>query len=112
MAGSIEPIIPVHNVASAEGSFWVASVSNYAFAVEVCICRISRLVLARDGYHADFQTDESDFAVTVGTSKLSYSEPVTLSKSLGEQIRCKRDEELKVLADGIAKKLQATGFTV
>ena len=48
----------------------------------------------------------------VDVSKLSYSELVELSRELELQIAGKRDEELKVLVDGFAKKVQATGFTV
>ena len=48
----------------------------------------------------------------VDTSKLSYSELVALSKQLDQQIAERRSEELKVLADGFAKKLEAAGFTV
>ncbi|MDR7299509.1 DNA-binding protein H-NS [Pelomonas aquatica] len=45
-------------------------------------------------------------------SKLSYAELLDLSKELDRQIEAKRIEELKVLADGFAKKIQAAGFTV
>lgn len=45
-------------------------------------------------------------------SKLSYAELLQLSKELELQIGEKRDEELKVLVDGFAKKVQASGFTV
>ena len=45
-------------------------------------------------------------------SKLSYSELVALSKQLDEQISSKRSEELKVLADGYAKKIESAGFSV
>ncbi|WP_431258496.1 H-NS family nucleoid-associated regulatory protein [Roseateles chitinivorans] len=48
----------------------------------------------------------------VDLSKLSYAELVELSKELERQIAGKRDEELKVLVDGFAKKVQAAGFTV
>ncbi|WP_431288806.1 H-NS family nucleoid-associated regulatory protein [Roseateles chitinivorans] len=50
--------------------------------------------------------------VTIDTSRLSYAELVALSKSLDAQIQEKRAEELKVLADGFAKKLVAAGFSV
>lgn len=49
---------------------------------------------------------------TVDVSRLSYAELKALSKQLEEQIASKRGEELKVLADGFAKKLEAAGFTV
>lgn len=45
-------------------------------------------------------------------SKLSYAELRQLSKQLDEQIAAKRGEELKVLADGYAKKISAAGFSV
>lgn len=45
-------------------------------------------------------------------STLSYAELLALSKELDRQIRAKRGEELKVLADGFAKKIQAAGFSV
>lgn len=45
-------------------------------------------------------------------STLSYPELLALSKELDRQIAAKRGEELKVLADGFAKKIQAVGFTV
>lgn len=45
-------------------------------------------------------------------SRLSYSELVALSKQLDQQISSKRDEELKVLADGYVKKIEAAGFSV
>jgi DNA-binding protein H-NS len=45
-------------------------------------------------------------------STLSYIELVALSKELDRQIAAKRGEELKVMADGFAKKVQAAGFTV
>lgn len=48
----------------------------------------------------------------VDVSKLSYAELLQLSKELEHQISEKRDEELKVLVDGFAKKVQASGFTV
>lgn len=48
----------------------------------------------------------------VDVSKLSYAELLQLSKELEQQISEKRDEELKVLVDGFAKKVQASGFTV
>ena len=48
----------------------------------------------------------------VDVSKLSYAELLELSKELERQIEGKRDEELKVLVDGFAKKVQAAGFTV
>lgn len=48
----------------------------------------------------------------VDVSRLSYSELVALRKELDEQIDGKRSEELKVLVDGFAKKLEAAGFTV
>lgn len=45
-------------------------------------------------------------------SKLSYAELRQLSKKLDEEIAAKRGEELKVLADGYAKKIAAAGFSV
>lgn len=48
----------------------------------------------------------------VDVSKLSYSELLELSRELEQKITAKRDEELKVLVDGFARKLQASGFTV
>ena len=50
--------------------------------------------------------------MSVDVSKLSYAELVELSKTLDREIRGKREEELKVLADGYVKKIQAGGFTV
>ncbi|WP_343639668.1 H-NS histone family protein [Roseateles sp.] len=48
----------------------------------------------------------------VDVTKLSYAQLVDLSKQLERQIAEKRSEELKVLVDGFAKKLEAAGFTV
>lgn len=48
----------------------------------------------------------------VDVSKLSYAELIELSKELERQIEAKREEELKVIVDGFAKKVQAAGFTV
>ena len=48
----------------------------------------------------------------VDVSRLSYSELVALRKQLDHQIDEKRGEELKVLVDGFAKKLEAAGFSV
>lgn len=48
----------------------------------------------------------------VDVSRMSYSELVALSKQLEQQIQEKREEELKVLVDGFAKKLEAAGFSV
>lgn len=48
----------------------------------------------------------------VDVAKLSYAELIALRKSLDREIADKRGEELKVLADGYAKKAQAAGFTV
>ena len=45
-------------------------------------------------------------------SKLSYPELLELSKQLDQQIAAKRVEELKVLADGYIKKIEASGFSV
>lgn len=45
-------------------------------------------------------------------SKLSYTELVELSKQLDKEIASKRDEELKVLADGYVKKIEAAGFSI
>lgn len=44
-------------------------------------------------------------------SKLSYADLQKLIASASEAIADKRDEELKVLADGYAKKCAAAGFT-
>ncbi|MGN7875938.1 H-NS histone family protein [Roseateles sp. 22389] len=48
----------------------------------------------------------------VDVSRLSYTELVALRKQLDRQIDEKRGEELKVLVDGFAKKLEAAGFSV
>lgn len=48
----------------------------------------------------------------VDVSRMSYSELVALRNQLEKQIDEKRGEELKVLVDGFAKKLEAAGFTV
>lgn len=48
----------------------------------------------------------------VDVSRLSYAELVALRKQLDHQIDEKRGEELKVLVDGFAKKLDAAGFSV
>jgi len=48
----------------------------------------------------------------VDVTKLSYAQLIDLSKQLELQIAEKRSEELKVLVDGFAKKLEAAGFTV
>lgn len=45
----------------------------------------------------------------VDVSRLSYAELVALRKQLDHQIDEKRGEELKVLVDGFAKKLEAGG---
>ena len=45
-------------------------------------------------------------------SALSYSELVKLRAQLEQKIQDKRGEELKVLADGFVKKLEASGFAV
>jgi DNA-binding protein H-NS len=47
----------------------------------------------------------------VDVSKLSYVELVELRKQLESEIAAKRSEELKVLADGYIKKIEAAGFT-
>lgn len=44
--------------------------------------------------------------------QLTYAELIELSKKLHEEIASKRVEELKVVVDGFAKKLEAAGFTV
>lgn len=49
---------------------------------------------------------------TPDISRLSYAELVALNKQLEQQIYEKRGEELKVLVDGFAKKLEAAGFSV
>jgi len=48
----------------------------------------------------------------VDVGKMSYAELVSLRAKLEQEIAGKRDEELKVLADGYAKKLQAAAFSV
>ncbi|RZI57627.1 MAG: H-NS histone family protein [Rubrivivax sp.] len=48
----------------------------------------------------------------VDVSRLTYAELMELSRELEVQIAAKRGEELKVLVDGFAKKLEAAGFTV
>lgn len=48
----------------------------------------------------------------VEVGKMSFAELVALRTKLDSEIEAKRSEELKVLADGFAKKLQAAGFTV
>lgn len=49
---------------------------------------------------------------TVDVSKLTYAELLELTKKLDQEIAAKRTEEFKVIADGIAKKVEAAGFTV
>lgn len=49
---------------------------------------------------------------TVDMTKLSYTELLSLSEKLDQEIAAKRTEELKVLADGFAKKVVAAGFSV
>ncbi|MBB3360906.1 DNA-binding protein H-NS [Mitsuaria sp. BK045] len=44
-------------------------------------------------------------------AKLTYTELLALRARLDREIGEKRDEELKVLADGYVKKAQAAGFT-
>ncbi|WP_423599970.1 hypothetical protein [Roseateles sp. MS654] len=48
----------------------------------------------------------------VDVTKLSYAQLIELNKQLERQIAEKRSEELKVLVDGFARKLEAAGFTV
>lgn len=48
---------------------------------------------------------------TIDLSTLSRAELLKLSKKLDEDIAAKRTEELKVLADGFIKKIQAAGFS-
>ncbi|UDF36880.1 UNVERIFIED_ORG: H-NS histone family protein [Shinella sp. XGS7] len=48
----------------------------------------------------------------VDVAKMSYAELVALRAKLEREIEGKREEELKTLADGYAKKLQAAGFSV
>jgi len=48
----------------------------------------------------------------VGVRSLTYAEMVALRAKLDREIEEKRGEELKVLADGFAKKVQAAGFSV
>ncbi|TXI88794.1 MAG: H-NS histone family protein [Cupriavidus sp.] len=45
-------------------------------------------------------------------TNLSYAELLSLSKQLDREIEAKRSEELKVLADGYIKKMEAAGFSV
>lgn len=49
---------------------------------------------------------------TPDISKLTFSELVELSKQLDHQISTKRSDELKVLADGYVKKIEAAGFSI
>ncbi|WP_428508742.1 H-NS family nucleoid-associated regulatory protein [Roseateles sp.] len=48
----------------------------------------------------------------VDVGSLSYAEMVALRAKLDSEIQDKRGEELKVLADGFARKVQAAGFSV
>lgn len=48
----------------------------------------------------------------VDVGKMSYAELVSLRIRLEQEIEGKRDEELKILADGYAKKPQAAGLSV
>lgn len=48
----------------------------------------------------------------VDVGKMSYADLVALRARLEAEIEGKRGEELKVLADGYVKKIQAAGFTV
>jgi len=45
-------------------------------------------------------------------SKLSYNELLKQQAEITELIHAKREEELKVLADGYAKKLHAAGYSM
>ena len=45
-------------------------------------------------------------------SNLSYPELLKLKEELNQKIEAQRVEELKVLADGYIKKVQASGFSV
>ncbi len=45
-------------------------------------------------------------------SKLSYSELQKLVTEAQERLEAKREEEIKVLADAYAKKVQAAGFSI
>jgi DNA-binding protein H-NS len=49
---------------------------------------------------------------TVDVSKLRYNELQELIKEAQQALGAKRAEELKVLADGYAKKCEAAGFTI
>lgn len=49
---------------------------------------------------------------TVDVSKMRYSELQDLIKEATHALQAKRTDELKVLADGYAKKCEAAGFTV
>lgn len=49
---------------------------------------------------------------TPDVSKLSYAELLQLRLQLDRQISVKRGEELKVLADGYVKKVEAAGFSI
>ncbi len=44
--------------------------------------------------------------------KLTYVQLKKLAEDATAQLESKRDEELKVLADGYAKKLEQAGFTI
>lgn len=48
----------------------------------------------------------------VDVTQLSFAQLIELRAKLEQQIAEKRAEELKVLADGFAKKLAASGFAV
>ena len=56
--------------------------------------------------------EEPKMATAPDISKLSFAELQALIKSAQEVVTGKREEELKVLADGYAKKVQAAGFSI
>lgn len=48
----------------------------------------------------------------INVATMSYAELLSLRAKLEQEIQGKRAEELKVLADGYVKKLQAAGFNI
>lgn len=59
----------------------------------------------------EFRWNEKSQMTEIDVHGLSFAEMVALRAKLDRQIAEKRDEELKVLADGYIKKAQAAGFT-
>jgi DNA-binding protein H-NS len=57
------------------------------------------------------QKPEAQTVAKVDLSKLSFADLQELAKEAGELADMKRGEEIKVLADGYAKKAAAAGFT-